>query len=235
MSEWRPKRFWKTAEVTEAEGGFGVTLDGRPVRTPGKQLLVVPTRALAEGIAAEWNAQNDLLQPETMPFTRAANTAIERVSAHRDAVVEELARYGASDLLCYRAEEPADLVDRQARDWDPILSWAAAELGARLRVTGGVVPIEQDQGALAALVARLQALTPFQLTAFHDLVAISGSLVLAFAVATGRLTADEAWQLSRLDESWQAEHWGEDDEAAQAEAIRRQAFLSAARFFLACP
>ncbi len=235
MSEWRPKRFWKTADVTEAEGGFGVVLDGRPVRTPGKRLLVVPTRALAEGIAAEWNAQNGVLQPETMPFTRAANTAIERVSAHREAVVEELARYGASDLLCYRAEEPAELVDRQARDWDPVLSWAATELGARLRVTGGVVPIEQDPEALAPLVARLQALTPFQLTAFHDLVAISGSLVLAFAVATGRLTAEEAWQLSRLDETWQAEHWGKDEEAAKADEIRRQAFLTAARFFLACP
>lgn len=234
MSEWRPKRFWKTAEVTVADGGFGVALDGRPVRTPGKRLLVVPTRALAEGIAAEWNAQGDVLRPETMPFTRAANTAIERVTLHHGAVVEELARYGASDLLCYRAEEPAELVRRQASDWDPILSWAAADLGAPLRVTTGIVPIEQDPQALAALARRLEALTPFQLTASYDLVAITGSLVLALAVATGRLPAEEAWRLSRLDETWQSEQWGEDAEAAKAEEIRRQDFLSAARFFLAC-
>ena len=234
MNEWRPKRFWKTAEVTEAEGGFTVTLDGRPVRTPGKHLLVVPTRAMAEVIAAEWNAQGETLRPETMPFTRAANTAIERVSVHKAAVVEELARYGASDLLCYRAEEPAGLVERQSQGWDPILAWAAMVLGTPLNVTKGIVPVAQDPQSLAALADRLGTFTPFQLTGFHDLVTITGSLVLALAAAEGRLSPDEAWHLARIDETWQIEHWGVDDEAAQAEEVRHQDFLSAARFFRDC-
>lgn len=230
MSEWRPRRFWTEARaVAAAEGGWAVHLDGRPVRTPAKAALRLPTRALAEAVAAEWAAQGEHLAPETMPLTRTANTAIDRVAAIAPAVVEDLAGYGASDLLCYRAEGPMELLARQAADWDPLLDWAAGQ-GAPLAVTRGVIPIAQPQASLDRLSARVAALEPFRLAAFHDLVALSGSLVIALAVLDGRIAAEEGWRLSRLDEDWQAEQWGEDEEAAAQAAHRRAGFLDAARF-----
>lgn len=234
MSGWTAKRFWTEARVEEGAGGFTVTLDGRAVKTPAKAPLVVPTRAMAEAIAAEWDAQTGKVDPATMPVTRAANSAIDKVTVQFDEVVGLLSDYGGTDLLCYRAEGPIELVARQAEGWDPVLDWAASALNAPLVVTQGVVFVAQDPDVLARLRARVAALDPFRLTAFHDLVAISGSLVLALAVIDGWLPAEAAWQLSRIDETWQAELWGTDDEAQKAEAVRHADFLQAERFYRLC-
>lgn len=228
MSNWTAKRFWTSATVGEAEGGFEVLLDGRPVRTPAKAPLVVPTRAMAAAIAAEWDAQAEKIDPETMPVTRSANAAIDKVTVQHSEVAEMLAAYGDSDLLCYRATDPAELVARQAAAWDPLLEWAASALGAPLAARTGVMHRPQPAEALVALGRRVHALDAFSLAAFHDLVSISGSLILAFAVANERLTPAEAWEISRIDETWQEELWGEDEEAVAAAARKRAAFLTAA-------
>jgi chaperone required for assembly of F1-ATPase len=234
MSGWTAKRFWTEARVEEIGGGFTVTLDGRAVKTPAKAPLIVPTRAMAEAIAAEWDAQTGKVDPATMPVTRAANSAIDKVTVQFDEVVGLLSDYGGTDLLCYRAEGPMELVARQVEGWDPVLGWAASALNAPLAVTRGVVFVAQDPDVLARLRARVAALDPFRLTAFHDLVAISGSLVLALAVIDGWLPAEAAWQLSRIDETWQAELWGTDDEAQKAEEVRHADFLQAERFYRLC-
>lgn len=234
MSAWSARRFWTDASAVPVEGGFTVHLDARPVRTPLKAPLVLPTRALAEAVAAEWQAQERKVDPETMPFTRTANSAIDKVAPQQEAVAEMLASYGGSDLLCYRAEGPDDLVTRQAEAWDPILDWAAKTLGARLLVTTGVMHVDQPGASLVRLQDRVSALTPFQLSAFHDLVAMSGSLVLALAVTERRLTAEDAWTLSRIDEDWQISLWGEDEEATEVAARKRAAFLQADRFYGLC-
>lgn len=234
MSAWKAKRFWKQATVEQAETAFTVRLDGRPVKTPSKTLLTVPTRALAEAIAAEWDAQTGEVKPDTMPFTRSANSAIDKVTPQFDAVVDMLAAYGGTDLLCYRATGPEALIERQAKAWDPLLDWSATTFGAPLKATAGVMHIAQDPRSLAALHAPVAAMSPFQLAAFHDLVAISGSLVLALAVTRGRLSAAEAWALSRIDEAWQIEQWGDDEEAAELAARREADFLQAGRFYALC-
>lgn len=199
-----------------------------------KAPLVVPTLALAEAIAAEWQAQDGKVNPETMPFTRTANSAIDKVAPQMDEVAAMLAAYGGSDLLCYRAEGPPDLVARQAEGWDPILIWALEALGADLVVTAGVIHVEQPKESVLRLHERVAGMTAFQLAAFHDLVAISGSLVLALAVIGGRVTAEAAWSLSRIDEDWQISLWGEDEEAAEVAGRKRAAFLQADRFYGLC-
>jgi chaperone required for assembly of F1-ATPase len=234
VSAWKAKRFWTAAEAEACDGGFTVRLDGRPVKTPAKAALVVPTLAMAQAIAAEWDAQTGEVKPATMPVTRAANSAIDKIIPQRDEVVEILAAYGQSDLLCYRATAPAALIARQAAGWDPVLDWADSVLGARLVVTAGVVHVAQPHDALERLTARVAGMTEFQLAGLHDLVAISGSLVLALAVTERRLTPDEAWALSRVDETWQIEQWGADEEAAELEAFRRVAFGEASRFYALC-
>jgi chaperone required for assembly of F1-ATPase len=234
MGGWAAKRFWKEATVEAVEGGFTVRLDGRPVKTPAKALLVVPTAPLAQGIAAEWDAQSGKLRPETMPLTRAANSAIDKVAPLHADVVAELAGYGGSDLLCYRATGPEALIARQAAHWDPLIDWAATALQAPLTVTSGVMPCPQPRTSLAALQTRVAAFDAFGLAGLHDLVAISGSLVLALAVTSHRLTAAEGFDLSRLDNQWQNEQWGADEDEAATEALRRAAFLQADRFLGLC-
>lgn len=231
MSDWKPKRFWKAAKATEAESGFTVLLDERPVRTPAKAALVVPTLVMAEAIAAEWDAQDDMLDPGTMPVTRGANAAIDKVRTQRAEVIALLAEYGDSDLLCYRAAGPEALIKRQVDGWDPMLDWAAEALAARLFVGEGVMHVAQTPKALAGLTAQVAAFDDFALAAVHDLISISGSLVLALAITKDAISVEEAWLLSRIDEHWQIEQWGEDEEAAEAEAIKRAAFLDAARFY----
>jgi chaperone required for assembly of F1-ATPase len=231
MAAWAAKRFWKTATAGSCEGGFTIWLDTRPVKTPAKQPLILPTMAMAQALAVEWEAQTGVIKPETMPLTRAANSAIDKVMPHFEAVVTEVSGYGASDLLCYRAEGPGPLVERQAQGWDPLLTWADATLLAPLRVTSGVIPVGQPAESLTALRAEVAGQSAFQLAALHDLVAITGSLILGLAVARKRLTGEAAFDLSRIDETWQVEQWGEDEEAAQAEAVRKAALLSAERFY----
>ena len=234
MSAWKAKRFWKTATAEGCDGGFTVRLDGRAVKTPAKSAFVLPTLAMAQAAAAEWDAQVKEVRPETMPVTRMANSAIDKVAVQFDEVAGLLAAYGESDLLCYRATGPAELIARQEAVWNPLLDWAAAVLGAPLVATAGVVHVAQPPGSIAALRARLFALTPFRLAAMHDLIAISGSLILGFAVAEHHLTAAEAFSISRIDEQWQAEKWGEDEEAAALEALKRAALIEAARFWNLC-
>ena len=234
MTEWKAHRFWTQADVAAVQGGYEVRLDSLPLRTPGKLPLVLPTRALAQAMAEEWDAQQGAIDPGAMPLTRAANSAVERVLAQFDAVADMLANYGGTDLLCYRAQAPQELVARQAAVWDPLLRWTASHFGAQLSPTTGVMPIDQPATSLATLSQAVRALTPFQLAAFHDLVAISGSLVLALAIIHGHLSPDAAFDASRLDEHWQADLWGRDDEAAESEAFKRQSLLHAARFFELC-
>lgn len=224
-----PKRFWTEVHVAETPGGFGVRLDARVLRTPAKAELVVPTRALAEAIAAEWRAVEGEIRPEALPFTRAANVAVDRIAADPGPLVAHLASYGETDLLCYRAEAPVGLRARQAAAWDPALAWAARDLGAPLAVTEGVAHRAQDPASLAALHAAVGAHDAFALTALSELVTLSGSLVLGLAVARGALGAPEAWAAARLDETWQEEQWGVDDEAAEMARIRENDFLRAAR------
>lgn len=234
MSGWKAKRFWQAASTEACEGGFTIRLDGRPVKTPAKTLLVVPTLDMANAVAAEWDAQQGAVRPETMPLTRFANSAIDKVRPLFDAVVDEVAGFGGSDLLCYRAEAPMELVARQAADWDPLLDWARESANASLCVTTGVIPVDQPSDSLFHLRKAVASEDPFRLTALHDLVAITGSLVLGLAVARGRLTADHAFQISRIDEHWQAELWGEDEEAAEIEALKRKAICEAERFYKLC-
>jgi len=209
------KRFYKEARVLPAEGGFGVALDGKPMRTPMRAPLVVPSEALAEAIAAEWNAQGETIARETMRLTRLACTALDRVPSQRDAVLDELAGYGATDLLCYRADAPAALVARQAEAWDPLLAWAAETYGATLSVTQGIRPISQSTEAIGRLRASAAALDAFRLTALHLATSASGSLVLGLALIAGRLDAGAVWAASQIDETHQIETWGEDEEFEQ--------------------
>ena len=228
---WKAKRFWTDVSVTEGAGGFAVMLDTRRVLTPGKQPLIVPTRPMAEAVAAEWAAQDGEIKPLTMPFTRAANSAIERVRPQKAEVAAMLAAYAETDLTCHRAATPAELAARQAQAWDPLLDWAARVHGAPLTPTVGVLPVAQPEDSLAALSAHVAALDEFRLTALHDLVTLSGSLLIGLATAARHLDPDRAWTLSRIDEDWQIEQWGRDEEADAAAQIKQAQFLRAVAFW----
>lgn len=229
MSEWKAKRFWKTVDVVVADGGWQIQLDGRVVKTPAKAHLTVPTQALAQAVAQEWDAQEGEIDPETMPLTRAVNSAVDKVIPQRAGVIDMLAAYGGTDLLCYRAEAPAALAARQAEAWDPLLDWAQDKFGARLVRAQGVMPVAQSPEALTALAAPLHAADAFALTALHDLITLPGSLIIGLAVAEGHISPQEAWDASRIDAAWQIEHWGEDSEAAALDAHRKAQFETAVR------
>lgn len=225
------KRFYKEAAVIDAEGGgYGVALDGRPIRTPGGVPLTAPTRALAETIAAEWDAQEDEVRPLTMPMMRLAATAIDRIGSERAVIVDQIAAYGGSDLLCYRAESPAPLVERQAALWQPLLDWAAEAHGARLTATQGITHIAQDPAALDALRAAVEALDDCHLAAVSQLTASCGSLVIALALAASHIGAGEATAASLLDEDWQIEKWGHDAEALERRGNVAREIADAARY-----
>lgn len=225
------KRFYKQAAVIALDGGgHGVALDGRPIRTPGGAQLAAPTTVLAEAIAAEWDAQNEDIRPLTMPMMRLAATAIDRIGKERAAITDQIAAYGGSDLLCYRAEGPERLVALQAELWQPLLDWAAEAHGARLAVTAGIGHVAQDEGSLAALRAVVEALDDYRLAAVSQLTAACGSLVLALAVETGHIDAEQATAASQLDEDWQAEQWGHDKEAVDRRRNVANEIADAARF-----
>jgi chaperone required for assembly of F1-ATPase len=216
------KRFYKDAEAVDSEGGCGIALDGRPVRTPGRQPLLLPNRALAEAIAEEWRSQGEVVKPEAMPLMRLAATSIDRVAAQREGVIDEVAGYAETDLVCYRAEGPAKLVARQQAVWQPLLDWATLRFDAPLRVTTGVVPQPQPPSSVAALRAAVAGLDTMALAALHAATTACGSLIIALALMEGRLDAADAWEASQLDETFQIETWGEDSEAAaRREALRR--------------
>lgn len=224
------KRFYASAVARAVEDGWAIELDGRPVRTPARAPLVVPMGALGDSIAAEWNAQDDTVQPRTMPLTGLANAAIDRVAPDPAAFAKALAAYGESDLLCYRAEGPQALVGRQADRWDPILAWARARFDIDFEVAAGIIHRPQPARTIEQLARAVAARNPFQLAALSPLVTISGSLVIALALAEGALTPDAAWEAAALDELWQAEQWGADAEAEAALAARRAEFDAAWRF-----
>lgn len=222
------KRVYEQVSVRPEEGGFAVTLDGKPVRTPASGRLVVPWRRLAEAIAEEWRAQDAELKPAEMRLTRLANTALDRIPSRRAAVVEETAGYAATDLLCYRAETPAELAQRQAEAWQPVVDWACERLGVRFVVTSGVIPARQPDAAVDSARAVIEAFNDFTLSAAHVATAACGSVLLALAVAERRLEGEAAWELSQLDETFQMERWGADAEAEARHAGLRAEVLAAA-------
>lgn len=207
------KRVYKTVAARPVEGGWGVALDDRPMRTPAKRDLVVPTEALARAIADEWDAQQDEVRPNTMPLTRLAATTIDRTAAQRDTVIAEVANYAGTDLVCYRADHPPALASRQHSAWQPLIDWATLRYDAGLTVTSGVIPTPQSPATLRAFAAAVAAYDDFRLTALSAATGACSSLVVALALIEGRLQPDAAFEASQLDETFQIEAWGEDAEA----------------------
>lgn len=223
-----PRRFYREAAIEAGEGGFALALDGRKARTPAKNPLVVSERAVADALAAEWNALGETIDPARMPLTQLVNSAIDGVAERREAVAEDAARYAGSDLLVYRAGDPARLVEAQARVWDPILDWARERLGARFILSEGVMHVAQPQASLDAVRARIDAIaSPVALAGLHAMTTLTGSVLIALAVREGHLTPDAAWAAAHVDEDFQASVWGRDDEAETRRALRRVEFDAA--------
>ena len=224
------KRFYERAAASPEEGAVAILLDGRPVRTPARNPLRVPTEELAEAIAGEWNAQGEKIDPAAMPLTGLANAAIDRVAPDPAAFGRTLAEYGESDLLCYRAEGPQSLVERQGRIWDPLLGWARTRFGIEFETTQGVMHRRQPPRAVEQLARAVAARGPFQLAGLAPLVTIAGSLIIALALAEGAIGLETAWDSAMLDEAWQAEQWGADPLAAASLENRRREFEAAYLF-----
>ena len=224
------KRFWKQAASVQRDTGWGVELDGRPLRTPARELLTVPTLALAEAIAAEWNGVGDPVDPRAMPLTGLANAAIDRVVPDRQAFASSLGKYAEGDLTCYRAESPRELVERQAESWDELLGWARRRFDVDFRTTSGLLHVDQPPATVERLAHAVSALDAFHLAGLSPLVTISGSLIAALSVLEGGSAAEQAWDAVTVDDRWQREQWGSDAEAEAALENRRRDFLAAARF-----
>lgn len=225
-----PRRFYKDASVAPGEGGWAILLDAKVLRSPAKRPLTLPTEALAREIADEWQAQGNKVDPRSMPLMQLAATAIDRVADDRQGVIEETAGYGASDLVCYRAAEPPALVQRQEEAWRPLLVWLAGRYDVALNVTAGIVAVEQPPHARATFHRVLEACDLFALTGLAAMTSSAGSLVIALALAEGRLTADQAADAALLDELFQAEKWGADPEAERRRGNIRHDLQAAARF-----
>jgi chaperone required for assembly of F1-ATPase len=221
------KRFYKAATAGEADGGFAVRLDGRIARTPAKAPLIVPTQGFAEAVAAEWAAQGEILTPATMPLTRLAHSALDGVALKLDETIAEIAAYADSDLVCYRASEPEALALRQAAAFDPVLDFAERAFGARFTLTGEIVHVPQPAASLAAVRAAIPR-EPFAVTALHALTTLSGSALIALMVAHEATNAAAAWAAAHIDEDFQIERWGADDEAMARREARRRDFDAAA-------
>jgi chaperone required for assembly of F1-ATPase len=212
------KRFYKEVSVAPVEGGFGVLLDGKPVLTPARNKLALPTEALAKAIAGEWQSQSETVIAQSMPLLRLANTVIDGVAAHRNEVITAILCFGDNDLLCYRAHQPPELAARQRAGWDPLLDWARQRHRVQMKIAEGLGHVDQTSEALAALRRVLEQFDAFTLGATHVIASITGSLVLALAVAEGATSSVHAFELSRIDETYQAEKWGQDAEAAKRTA-----------------
>jgi chaperone required for assembly of F1-ATPase len=224
-----PKRFYNDVAIKDEGGGVGVLLDGKPVRTPGKAPFVAPNKALAEAIGDEWRGQGARIDPATMPLTRLANSVIDGVKGHEEAVIGDILNYAGSDLICYRAEGPKGLVTLQTKHWDPMVAWAKRDLGVSMRLADGVMHVEQPPASLEQIKKHLKKFDPWSLAALHVMTGLSGSALLALAVALGRLSPEEAWAAAHVDEDWQISQWGEDEEARQRRENRRRDFAAAAR------
>jgi chaperone required for assembly of F1-ATPase len=221
------RRFYETATTAAVADGHAVRLDGKPVRTPARRVLAAPTLELAEAIAAEWRAQKDVIDPAKMPLTRLANAIIDGVAAAPLPVADEVAKYLGSDLLFYRAASPPELVERQGRHWDPILDWARQGFGADFKLGEGVVHVAQPQAALTAARTAIPT-EPWQLGAVHVVTTLTGSALIALAMARGTLSADAAWQAAHVDEDWNMAQWGRDEMALARRAFRHAEFQAAA-------
>lgn len=226
------KRFYASAGVGEAEDGFTVTLDGKPIKTPSGRQVIAPARSIAEAIAAEWNAQGDTIDPLTMPLTRFANSVIEGVVDKVEAVADDVAKYLGSDLLFYRAGHPETLVAREAAHWDPILFWAADALGAHFIIAEGIVHARQPDSAVAAARAALPP-DAWSIAALHVMTTLTGSALLALALFHGVIDQDQAWAAAHVEEDWNIEKWGVDEEVAARRAARRVDFKAAANILKA--
>jgi chaperone required for assembly of F1-ATPase len=224
------KRFWKNAAAVPADGGHDIHLDGKPVRTPGRVPLSLPNPALAEAVAEEWRAVGEAIDPRAMPLTGLANAAIDRVAPDPAAFAAGLAKYGESDLLCYRADHPLELLLRQQAAWDPLLDWARGHYDVDPVTTTGVMHRSQSPETIAKLGEAVAARSPFELAALSPLVTVTGSLIAALALLEGAATPEDIWSAANLDEDWQVEHWGEDELARKARAARRADFDAGARF-----
>jgi chaperone required for assembly of F1-ATPase len=224
------KRLYEKAETTDTQEGFTVTLDGKPIKTPGRWPLVLPTRALADAIAEEWRSQGGAVRPETMPLMQLAATVSDHIAPQRDTVMALTLRFAETDAVCYRADGPPSLVKLQSATWDPLLDWLSQGHGARLVVTSGIVPISQPRDALDRLAETMAAMDDWRLCAFQAAAASSGSFVIALALIQGRIDADEAFAASELDASFEIERWGEDAEST-ARRVRVASDLTAARRF----
>jgi chaperone required for assembly of F1-ATPase len=221
------KRFYKQATTTSENT---VTLDGKPLRTPEKNLLKLPGEGLAEAVAAEWQGQGQTIDPATMFLTKLANTAIDRVDPRRDIIIAEMVEFAGSDLVCYRADRPPDLVASQKAHWDPILAWVRSDLGATFETAVGVVHISQPAAALEAIRRHFQTLGPFRLTALHNIMTLTGSALIAAMAGEDSLTAESAWEAAHVDEDHQIAHWGWDDEAKARRTLRQREFLACFQF-----
>ncbi|HEY0328860.1 MAG TPA: ATP12 family protein [Rhodopseudomonas sp.] len=223
----RPKRFYQSAELVEAAGGFAITLDGKQVRTPSRGHLVAPNRAIADAIVGEWQAQQEFIEPMSMPLTRLANSVIDAVTERVDAVTDDVAKYFESDLLCYRASFPEGLVARESQHWDPVLFWAAESFGAHFILAEGIVHIRQPDAAVAAARAALPR-DAWAIAALHIVTSITGSALLALALHARFLGADQVWAAAHVDEDWNIAQWGIDEEVAARRAARQVDFKAAA-------
>jgi chaperone required for assembly of F1-ATPase len=223
------KRFWKEVAVEREDGGWGIRLDGRPVRTPARAPLMVPSEALAQAVAEEWRSVAETIDPRAMPLTGLANAAIDRVAPDRQAFAEGLARYAEADLACYRAEGPRELVARQEASWDALLGWARRRYDVDFTTTSGLMHIAQPPATVERLAHAVAALDAFRLAGLSPLVTIGGSLIAGLAVLEKALTPEQAWDAVSVDERWQLEQWGADAEAEAALENRRRDFFAAAR------
>lgn len=226
----RLRRFYKTAALGETPGGFDVLLDGKQLKTPAGAPLVLAPRRLAEALVAEWDAQEGEIRSHAMPLMQLVSTAVDRVAGQRELVVDEIAGYGGTDLLCYRVEYPTELSRRQLALWQPLVDWATLHYDAPLTVTTGILPLAQPPAALAALRAVAASLDTFALTGLHSAVTTCGSLVLGLALLEGRVDAEAACEAAQLEETWQIEHWGEDQEMSRRRAAVRADIAATARF-----
>jgi chaperone required for assembly of F1-ATPase len=224
------KRFWKDVETVAEGDGWGVTLDRKPLRTPARVALVVPTAALAEAIAEEWRASGEKVDPRAMVLTGLANAAVDQIAPDRAGFARGLARYAEADLACYRAEGPLPLVQWQAREWDSLLGWARRRFDVDFKTTVGVIHVAQPRATVDRLTHAVTALDAFRLAGLSPLVTIGGSLIAALAVLEKALGAETAWAAVSIDETWQLEQWGADPEAEAALAARRRDFMAAAQF-----
>jgi chaperone required for assembly of F1-ATPase len=227
----RRARFYRDVVVEKAGEAYRILLDGRPIRTPAGAPFLLPNEVLAQAIADEWQAQGEKIHPESMPLTKLVKTAIDRVSANRAAWIEQILAFAKSDLICYRAISPQDLVTRQSAQWDPLLEWARERYGAQLRAATGIAFVEQPPEATEGLAHALAGQDDFALAALHAAAALTGSAIIALGLLEGRLDADEAFAASQLDEIYQSERWGEDPEALIQSRSKAAELTNIARFF----